>query len=438
MPTDTDPTISTSAAIIDRHDRFMSINYGRYPVAMVRGQGCTLTDADGKTYLDLFAGFGAPVLGHCHPDLVTAVTEQANRLWHVGNLFHTEPQTRAAEAISKHGFGGRSFFCHAGADANEAALKLARLYGKANPGQSAGEFGRYKVISCTRSFHGRSFATMGATGNPKVREGFGPLLPGYTNVAYNDLAAVEQALDDETVAVIAEPIQGEGGIHVPDPDYFTQLRGLCDAHDLLLICDEVWTGCGRTGQMFGHQHWFPPQANAVSSAGVSTSGGGPDIMTLGKGVGGGLAVGVMCARPEVAELYNAKTQGGVKHATTLGGNCLSMAVTAAIFDVIERDGLLAHAQRLGQHATETLRAFAADRTWVRDVRGHGLFLGIELDPSADGSPFASAAEVVQRCMDRGLLINATAGDVLRLAPPITISAAQWDDGLNRLMEVLAG
>ena len=281
--TSTTATDSPSQTIIDRHDTFMSINYGRYPIAMATGHGVMLRDADGKEYLDLFAGFGAPVLGHCHPDLVEAVTEQANKLWHVGNLFHTEPQTRAAEAISRFGFGGRSFFCHSGADANEAAIKLARLYGKANPGKSAGEFGRYKIISCTKSFHGRSFGTMGATANPKVREGFGPHLPGYANVAYNDITAVEAVLDDETVAIIAEPIQGEGGVNVPDVDYFKQLRALCDDRDLLLICDEVWTGCGRTGKFFAYQHW------------LDETSGGPDIMTLGKGVGGGLAVGVMCA-----------------------------------------------------------------------------------------------------------------------------------------------
>lgn len=425
----TTPTADASTqTIIDRHDTFMSINYGRYPIAMTEGDGCTLRDADGKTYLDLFAGFGAPVLGHCHPDLIDAITQQAKKLWHVGNLFHTEPQTLAAKAISELGFGGRSFFCHSGADANESAIKLARLYGKANRGKSTGEFGRYKLISCTQSFHGRSFATMGATANPKVREGFGPFLPGYTNVAYNDLDAVKAVLDDETVAIIAEPIQGEGGVNVPDPDYFKQLRALCDEHDLLLICDEVWTGCGRTGKMFAYQHWFDE----------TTSGGRPDIMTLGKGVGGGLAVGVMCAKPRVAELYNAKTQGGVKHATTLGGNCLSMAVTARIFDVLQRDGLVEHAADLGNAAMDRLRRFAESHPVVKQVRGRGLFIGIELDPAADGGWFDSATDVVNRSLERGLLINATQGNVLRLAPPVTITADELNRGLDLLEGVVAG
>ncbi|MEM1109702.1 MAG: acetylornithine transaminase [Planctomycetota bacterium] len=418
IPTET----ASTQAVIDRHDTFMSINYGRYPVAIVEGQGPTLRDADGKTYLDLFAGFGAPVLGHCHPDLVEAVTDQAKKLWHVGNLFHTEPQTRAAQYISELGFSGRSFFCHSGADANEAAMKLARLYGKAHRGNATGEFGRYKVISCTKSFHGRSFATMGATANLAVRDGFGPHLPGYTNVEYNDLEAVKAELDDETVAIIAEPIQGEGGVNVPDPDYFKQLRALCDEHDLLLICDEVWTGCGRTGKYFAYQYW-----------GIE-----PDIMTLGKGVGGGLAVGVMCAQPRVAELYNAKTQGGVKHATTLGGNCLSMAVTARIFEVLQRDGLVDQAASLGEAATQRLRSFAESTPAVVDVRGRGLFLGIELNPDAAGVWFGSAAEVVNRCLGEGLMINGTQGNVLRIAPPVTITAEELDRGLDQLEKVIAG
>ncbi|MEM9882119.1 MAG: aminotransferase class III-fold pyridoxal phosphate-dependent enzyme [Planctomycetota bacterium] len=415
----------STASTIEGHDAYLSPNYGRFPMAIVSGAGSTLRDAEGKAYLDLFAGFGAPVLGHCHPDLVRAVTEQANTLWHVGNLLHTGPQVRAAEAIHRHGFGGVSFFCHSGADANEAAIKLARLYGKARRGASTGEHGRYKIVSCNKSFHGRSFATMCATAGPAVRAGFEPHLPGYTNVPYNDLTAVEAAVDDETVAVLAEPIQGEGGINVPDPDYFRGLRALCDERDLLLICDEVWTGCGRTGKYFAHQHWLDEDS------------GGPDVMTLGKGVGGGLAVGVMCARPEVADYFNAKTQGGVKHATTLGGNCLSMAVTATIFEVLERDGLVARAAKLGERAATRLRRFAEGRPAVRDVRGLGLFLGIELDPDADDAWFGSARDVVLRCLDAGLMINGTAGGVLRIAPPLTITDDELDRGLSILEEVLA-
>ena len=402
-----------TAQVIERHDAFMSLNYPRYPVVLDHGRGCEVWDADGKRYLDLFAGFGAPVLGHCHPDLVAAVTEQAGKLWHVGNLFHTQPQTLAAEAIARHGFGGRSFFSHSGADANEAAIKLARLYGKARRGGASGEFGRYKIISATKSFHGRSFATMGATGNASVRVGFEPLLPGYVNVAYNDIDAVRSHADADTVAVIVEPVQGEGGINVPAPDYFAKLRALCDERDMLLICDEVWTGCGRTGKMFGYQHW----------------GVDPDVMTLGKGVGGGLAVGVMCAKPHVAELYDVKKQGGVKHASTLGGNCLAMAVTAAVFRVIERDGLADRAASLG----ETVMASLRQRAWrgVKQVRGKGLFIGLELDESIH-----KAGDVVKRCLDLGLILGSAQQNTLRIAPALVVERRHIDEGLSILDQAL--
>ena len=415
-------TESTTSDIIARHDHYLSLNYPRYPIAMVRGEGCRLWDADGKQYLDLFAGFGGGLLGHCHPDLVKAVTEQASTLWHVGNLFHTEPQTYAAEAISKHGFGGRSFFCHSGADANEAAIKFARLYGKKKPGPSAKPqaAGRYKIITATGSFHGRTMGTMVATGQPKVREGFEPLLQGFTHVPFNDLGAIEQAIDDETIAIMLEPVQGEGGVNIPDENYWPSLRKLCDERDLVLICDEVWTGCGRTGQYFAHQHW-----------GIK-----PDIMTLAKGVGGGLAVGVMCAGPRVAEFYDAK-QHGVKHATTLGGNCIAMAATAAIFRVIERDGLLLHAAAMGRHVIQRLQAFSKTHPQIKSVRGLGLFIGIDLDPAKDAW-FANASEVVNQCMAKGVLINGTQNTILRLAPPLTATHEELDEGLDVIEAVIAG
>ncbi len=406
--------------IIDRHDRTMSINYGRYPVAMMHGKGSTLFDALGKQYLDLFAGFGAGVLGHCHPDLVKTVSDQARKLWHVGNLFHTDPQTRAAEAISKFGFDGRSYFCHSGADANVAALKLARLHGQKNKGKASN--GRYKVISTLGSFHGRSFGAMEATGQPKVYEGFGPLVPGYVHVPYNDLGAVESAIDDETVAVLVEPIQGEGGVNVPDDTYLSGLRKLCDERDLVLIFDEVWTGIGHTGKYFGHQHWQVT----------------PDVMTLAKGVGGGLPVGVAHISPRFAELFDWRTHGHAVHASTLGGNCLAMAVTATIFDVLHRDKLVERAHTLGNGIIDRLRAFAKAQPVITDVRGMGLYLGIELDLAALGDRFKTGGDVVKACMDRGVLINAVQGNVLRIAPALVIEQDELGRGLDVLEEVLAG
>ncbi|MCX5661264.1 MAG: acetylornithine transaminase [Planctomycetota bacterium] len=415
--TTTSPTKTQD--IIDHHDKHMVVNIGRYPIALVRGRGCTLWDAEGKEYLDLFAGFGAGVLGHCHPDLVAAVTRQASQLWHVGNLFHTEPQGLLAEAIAKHGFGGRSYFCHSGADANEAAIKLARLFGRAHPGTQGP---RFKVISTVHSFHGRTFATMMATGQEKVRAGYEPFLEGFVNVAYNDLAAIEAAIDPKTVAILVEPIQGEGGINIPVEGYLAGLRALADKHNLVLIFDEVWTGCGRTGRYFAHQHW-----NVT-----------PDVMTLAKGVGGGLPVGVMCAGPRVADLFDHRVHHGVAHATTLGGNLLSMAVAATVFQVIERDNLLSHATALGAHATARMNAAAKSIPAIKGVRGKGLFLGIEIDPAAKGAWFKSTKEVVDKCLEQGVMINGTQNVVLRLAPPLVLTKAELDRGLDVVERVIRG
>ena len=405
--------------IMQRSERYMTANYPRHPIAIASGKGCRLIDADGRSYLDLFAGFGAGILGHCHEDLVTAGTKQMNKLWHVGNLLHTEPQTLLAEHVATKGFGGRSYFCHSGSDANEAAFKLARLHGKANPGEARG--GRYKTIATDNSFHGRGFAAMQATGGEKVREGFDPPLAGFTHVPYNDLKAMREAIDEETVAIIVEPIQGEGGVHVPDDGYLPGLRKLADEHDLVLIFDEVWTGCGRTGRYFGYQHWDAE----------------PDVMTLGKAVGCGLAVGVACVSDRLSGYFDAKRMGRVTHATTLGGNCVSMAVAARLFEVLERDGLVERAQRAGERIKGRLRKFAAKHPIV-DVRGRGLFLGVELDATNEGSWFDSGAAVVNRCMEEGLMVNATQGDVIRLAPPLTISDEEIDEGLDILEEVIAG
>lgn len=391
------------SATIDRHDRFMTLNYARYPIVMASGRGCELVDETGKRYLDLFSGFGAGIVGHCHADLVAAAREQAGKLWHVGNLLHTEPQTLLAERLARHGFGGRSYFCHSGSDANEAAFKLARLYGQGK---------RFRVIATTNSFHGRGFAAMMATGQAKVRKGYEPYLEGFTHVPYNDLAAMRAAIDDKTVAVIVEPIQGEGGVIVPGDDYLPGLRNLCDERDLLLIVDEVWTGCGRTGRWFAYQH-----------AGIE-----PDVMTLGKAVGAGLGVGVMCASQRVAELFDHRSYGAAPHATTLGGNCVAMAVSAKLFDVLERDGLPEQAHRKGEAIMRRLRDAAGSIGRIGEVRGRGLFIGVEID--------GAAGDVVKRCLEQGLIVGSAQSSVIRLAPPLIVSEAELDRGLSVLEGVL--
>jgi acetylornithine/N-succinyldiaminopimelate aminotransferase len=396
-------TKSSNEAIVGRAGNVLIGNYARLPIAMVRGEGSTLWDASGKKYIDLFPGFGGGVLGHCHPDLVRAAQEQATQLWHVGNSFHSIPQTNLAERLSKAAFPGKAFFCHSGLEANEAAVKLSRLRGLANGGK------RWKTISLMKSFHGRSLAMIAATGNPQVKEGFGPAVPGFTNVDPLDYDALVKAIDDETCCVIMEPIQGEGGINLYPPGHVKRVRDLCDQHGLSLIFDEVWTGCGRTGKWFGHQ-W-----ENVS----------PDIMTLGKALGGGLPVGAMYAKHELAALL---TPG--KHGCTLGGNAICAAVSATIFDVVERDNLLAHALKLGDHAMGFLKHEKSIAGKVQEVRGRGLFIGVELNEEHK--------DLVARCLDAGVSINVTSKKVVRLAPALNISESQLSEGLEKFVKVIAG
>ena len=376
---------------------------------MLRGRGSEVWDADGKKFLDLFAGFGGAILGHCHPALIEAATAQAGKLWHVGNTWHSEPQVEFAERLNKTAFAGQAFFCHSGLEANEAACKLAKLHGQAISPK------RWKIISLSKSFHGRSLAMIAATGNPAVSQGFGPEVPGFLHVEHGDFDALVKAVDDEVAGIIMEPIQGEGGINMYPPDYAARVRKLCDERSITLIFDEVWTGCGRTGRWFGYQHF------------QSADGGGvePDVLTLGKAVGGGLPVGVMFAKPETAKLL---VPG--KHGCTLGGNPICMAVARTIFDVIERDRLLAHVAALGEHAMARLRNEASIKDKVLEVRGRGLMLGIELK--------AVPQKLVERGLENGVIINLTAQKVIRLAPAITISAQEWERGLDAVVKTIQG
>jgi acetylornithine/N-succinyldiaminopimelate aminotransferase len=398
--------MSTTAEILDRANKVLIGNYARQPVAMARGHGSELWDADGKQFIDLFAGFGGAILGHCHPSLIEAATAQMGKLWHVGNTYHTEPQVEFAERLNRFAFTGQTFFCHSGLEANEAACKLARLRGQ--------EFSpkRWKIISFSKSFHGRSLAMIAATSNPAVSQGFGPEVPGFVHVDAGCIDALVKAIDAETAGVIMEPIQGEGGVNLYPPDFPAAVRRICDERSLTLIFDEVWTGCGRTGRWFGYQH-FQDSGKVVE----------PDIMTMGKAIGGGLPVGAMFAKPEIA-----KRLVPGRHGCTLGGNPVCMSVARTIFDVIERDGLLAHAASLGEHAMARLRGEKSIAGKIREVRGRGLMLGIEMkDPPQ---------KLVERGLANGIIINLTAQKVIRLAPALTISASQWDKGLDALVKTI--
>jgi acetylornithine/N-succinyldiaminopimelate aminotransferase len=395
-------TMMTMQQMIERADGVLVGNYARQPVVMVRGEGSYVWDAEDTRYLDLFSGFGGTVLGHHHPALVEAATKQLNTLWAVGNTFHTQPQVELAERLNRHGFTGQAFFCHSGAEANEAACKLARLRGSEKSPK------RWKIITLTRSFHGRTLAMISATGNPKVREGFEPAVPGFINVEAGDFDALAAAVDDETAGVLLEPIQGEGGVHVYADDYLPRVRRLCDERELTLICDEVWTGCGRTGRWFAHQY-----------ADIT-----PDIMTLGKAIGGGLPVGVMFARPEIA-----KRLVPGKHGSTLGGNPVCMAVATAVVDVIEREKLVERSVELGNRAMNRLRSEAKLQQKIAAIRGRGLMIGVELHEEPK--------DLVLRGMQRGVVMNLTAQKVIRLAPPLNITAVDWDSGLDAVIETIA-
>jgi acetylornithine/N-succinyldiaminopimelate aminotransferase len=394
--------MSSSQSILDRASKVLIGNYQRQPVVMARGLSSQVWDADGKMFIDLFAGFGGCILGHCHPDLVAAATAQAQKLWHVGNTFHTEPQVEVAERLNRHAFAGQAFFCHSGLEANEAACKLARLRG----GESSPK--RWKIVSFNRSFHGRSLAMIAATGNPATKAGFDPAVPGFVQVDPGDFDALKNAVDDQTCAVLMEPIQGEGGIYPFTPDFAAKVRKLCDEHGLTLIFDEVWCGCGRTGKWFGYQHF-----NGVE----------PDIITMGKAVGGGLPVGIMFAKPHVAKLL---VPG--KHGCTLGGNPICMAVSRTVFDVIERDGLLARAVQLGEQAVARISKDERLKGKIAEIRGRGLMLGIELAQAPQ--------KIVDKGLERGVILNLTSSKVIRLAPPLNIPTELWDKGLELVIQTI--
>ncbi len=385
--------MSVAQQIVDRHVRHIIGNYSKLPVVITRGRGSTLWDADGKSYIDLFAGFGGTILGHAHPDLVKTIQLQAQMLWQVGNQFYTEPQVRLAEAIRQASFEGRGFFCHSGAESAEAAIKLARISGGPH---------RKKIISMQKGFHGRTLGALSATPGP-AQQGFDPLVPDFIHVPYNDLGAVEQVVDEQTAAIIVEPIQSEGGMNVPSPLYIAGLRELCDQTGAALIFDEVWTGVGRTGKFFGHQH-----------VGVT-----PDIMTMGKALGGGLPVGGIWAVPQRASFFKPGT-----HGCTLGGNPICTAVSAEVFSVINRDHLLSRAEEGGKEIVRHLQS-SRHASKIVDIRGRGLFIGVQLD-------MPDATAVLQRSIELGLIINLTQKNVLRICPALTISEAQLQQGMELL------
>jgi predicted acetylornithine/succinylornithine family transaminase len=379
-----------NAEIVELTHRHMVDVYGCLPIAFARGHGAYLYDADGNRYLDFFCGLAVTSLGHGNPRVVRAIKEQAEKLTHVSNVFHTEPTARLVERLGSRFGEGKVFLGNSGAEANEAAIKLARRWGN----------GRFEILTTLGSFHGRTLATLTATGQERYHQGFQPLMPGFRLVPFDDIAALDRARRDETVAVMVEPIQGEGGVVVPRADYLKRMRDWCDRNKLLLILDEVQTGVGRTGRFFAYEH-----------AGIK-----PDIVTLAKALGGGLPIGAMIARPEVASSF---TPGS--HGSTFGGNPVACAAALAVIDALEQDGVLDNASSVGGYILERLGKFARSCDRIVEVRGLGMIIGVVL--KHDVRP------IVEECVKQRLLVNGTAGNVLRLLPPLNLTREEADTGL---------
>jgi len=396
-------TPSKSAEWIERADQVIMKTYGRYPIVPVRGAGCRLWDADGKEYLDFLAGVAVNNLGHCHPKVVRAIQAQAATLIHCSNYYHIPSQIELAELLCSLSFADRAFFCNSGAEANEAAIKLARKYSRETFGPE-----RYAIITAAESFHGRTMATVSATGQAKVQRFFDPLLHGFAHVPFNDAAAIEAAVTPHTCAVMLEPIQGEGGVNVPAPDYLRQVREICDRHGLLLILDEVQTGLGRTGKLFAHEHF----------------GIAPDIMTLAKALAGGAPIGAMLARETFAEAFSPGT-----HGSTFGGNPLMTAAALAAVHALIDEGLLERAQRMGAYLVKKLKQLHAKHPIVQEVRGIGLMVGVNLT--------IPGGEIVKQGHARGLLLNVTHDTVLRFVPPLVVTAGEIDEAVTILDGLLA-
>lgn len=387
-----------SAATVELFSEHVIPNYGRYPVNLVRGEGSRVWDAEGREYLDLFPGWGCNLLGHCPPPVVKAVQEQVATLIHVPNTWHMDIQGRWAEKLAQHSFGGQAFFCNSGTEANEAAIKLARLHTPTD---------RYKIITFEGGFHGRTLGSLSATAQPKYHEGVGPIAAGFTYAKFGDLEDARSKVDDETCAIMVEPIQGEGGIRIPPPDFLPGLRELCDEQELVLIFDEVQTGCGRTGNWFAYQHF-----NVT-----------PDIMTLAKSLCSGVAGGAMLAKREIAP----SLRPGM-HAATFGGNPIASAAGLASLQMIEDENLLDNVAALSEIFKNRFNELAEQCNVVDEVRVLGMMIGVQL--LVDGAP------VVQKCLDNNVLINCTQNVVIRLLPAMNLSAEDAERGCDVVCQAI--
>lgn len=394
----------TNEEIRGESEKYLMATYARIPVAFVKGRGAMLTDADGREYLDFLAGLAVSCLGHAHPAIVAAIQAQSTELLHTSNLYLAANQAKLGRYLSDASFGDKAFFCNSGAEANEGAIKLARRYQE----KIAVHPERKAVLSFTNSFHGRTLATLAATGQTKYHDGFSPLPQGFVQIPFNDAAAVENAIAEhpEIGAILVEPIQAEGGVIPAAPDFLPELRRIADERGLVLIFDEVQTGMGRTGKLFAHEHWKTT----------------PDIMTLAKGLGAGVPIGAVVATEKIAAAF---TPGS--HASTFGGNHLASAVAIAVIKTFLNDQVVERAAATGKYLFEKLAALKSPR--VKSVRGKGLLVGIELD--------APAGPLVTMMRDQGVIVGSAGENVLRLTPPLIVSRAQCDQAIATLEKALA-
>jgi acetylornithine/N-succinyldiaminopimelate aminotransferase len=387
--------------LINETDKYIFSTYKRFPIVLLKGKGTKVWDQDGKEYLDFVTGLAVCSLGHCHPKVVEAIEAQAKTVLHVSNLFHTKPQIELARLLVENSFADKVFFCNSGAEANEGAIKLTRKYMRDKKED------RFEIIATHNSFHGRTLATITATGQEKFKEGFDPLLPGFKHVAFDDMGAVRKEVTDKTAGVMVEPIQGEGGVNCPSENYFKELRAFCDEKKLLLIFDEIQVGLGRTGKLFAYEHY-----------GIT-----PDIMTLAKSLAGGLPIGALLARDEIAKSFIPGT-----HASTFGGNPLVTAAGIAAFTALKDPALLENCRTVGVYFMGELNQLKKKHSVIREVRGKGLIIGMELT--------IPGAEIVNKCLEQGVLINCVQNNVLRFLPALIVSKEEVDQVVALLDEVL--
>jgi acetylornithine/N-succinyldiaminopimelate aminotransferase len=393
----------TNDILSDSH-HFIMNTYSRQPLVLVKGRGTKVYDSDGREYLDFVTGVAVCNLGHCHPRVVVALQKQAQRLMHVSNHFHNEPQINLAKMLVAHSFADKAFFCNSGTEAVEGAIKLARRYAREILKQD-----RFEIITMRGSFHGRTYGSLSATAQEKFHKGFEPIVPGFRYVPFNDIKAVEAAVNGHTCAVLVEPVQGEGGVIVPAPSYLKDLRDLCNKNNVLLMLDEIQTGMGRTGKLFACEH-----------AGIK-----PDVMMLAKGLGGGMPIGALLASDNVSQAFSPGT-----HGSTFGGNPLACAAAIASLEALIEDNIIIpNVVQLGAYFRQGLEKLKHKYSFVRDIRGQGLLIGMELD--------VHGKEIVSACIREGMLINCTMDNVLRFMPPLNVTEEEIDLLIGALDRIFA-